>query len=97
MFGPPDSEPGLVIRATVSSRCECQTRLFAELDGDCHVVRGWALTPSSHHPEPAPALSLGVDDGEFQVGWFCPFCIRNVLRSYSEPSLLWWSELNQTT
>jgi hypothetical protein len=40
-------------------------------------------------------LSLGVDEGEFRVGWFCPFCTRNVLRSYSEPPLLWWSELNQ--
>ncbi len=95
MIGPRDSEPGFVIRATVSSRCECQTRLFAEVDGDCHVVRGWALTPSSLRPEPAPALSLGVEDGEFRVGWYCPFCARNVLRSYSEPPLLWWSELNQ--
>jgi len=86
-----------VVRATVSTRCECQARLFAELDGDCHVVRGWALPLTSHHPEPAPALSLGAAEGEFRIGWLCPFCTRNALRSFSEPPLLWWSEINQTS
>jgi hypothetical protein len=90
-----DDEPGIMTTATASSHCECQARLFAELDGNCHVVRGWALPPQSRHPEPAPALSLGGAEGEIQIGWTCPYCTRNVLRIFSEAALLWWTEISQ--
>ncbi len=68
--------------AIVSSSCECQARLSAELDEQRVVIRGWARDPRRGKEELAPANSLGSGKPHFDVGWACPFCTRNVLRSF---------------
>ncbi len=95
MTDPPEAKPKLVTRATVSSPCECQARLFAELDPTCRVARGWAVPAQGGSPEPAPALSFDAGRNEFSVGWVCPFCTRNVLRAMSESALHWSMEINE--
>jgi len=73
--------------ATVRSRCECQSTLGALLDERKCVVKGWARERDSDVDVMAPAHSIGRDKDVFQVGWFCPFCIRNTLRSFEMSGL----------
>lgn len=75
--------------ATIQSRCECQASLFAELDENRFVRRGWAKDTRRRKEEPSPAHSIGADDTHFEVGWHCPFCIRNVLRAFEASGLAW--------
>ena len=72
---------------TVHSRCECQVRLSAELDEQRVALRGWA-TDARKQELPAPANSIGTERERFDVGWACPFCTRNVLRSFTGSALV---------
>lgn len=71
--------------AIVESVCECQARLFAQLDEQRRVVRGWARQRGREHA--APANAMRPDQESFNVGWACPFCTRNTLRAFSAASL----------
>jgi len=72
----------LVKLSTIQSACECQAKLGAELDERRLVVRGWARDHRSGRVEVAPAHTIGAEKSPFQVGWQCPFCTRNQLRSF---------------
>ena len=73
--------------ATVHSRCECQVHLSAELDEQRVALRGWAIDARKQQL-PAPANSIGAERERFDVGWACPFCTRNTLRSFTGSSLV---------
>jgi hypothetical protein len=75
--------------ATIHSRCECQAALVAELDEHKYVLRGWAVDRTRKQERLAPAQSIGAQRDRFDVSWFCPFCIRNTLRSFSTSGLAW--------
>ncbi len=75
--------------ALVLSRCECQATLGAELDEKGVVVHGFARDLRRHRELAAPASVMHSSQGRFDVGWFCPFCIRNTLRSFDASSLLY--------
>lgn len=65
---------------SISSRCECQATLSATLDEKRHVIRGKA---SRHGASlQAAAHSIHADNDRFDVGWLCPFCNRNTLRTF---------------
>jgi len=72
--------------ATVHSRCECQAHLFAELDEQSVALRGWAIDARKRQL-PAPANTIGAERERFDVGWACPFCTRNTLRSFTASAL----------
>ncbi|MEZ4298663.1 MAG: hypothetical protein R3B70_27175 [Polyangiaceae bacterium] len=65
---------------SISSRCECQATLSATLDEKHHVVRGSASLRGVR--ETAAAHSIGANGERFDVGWLCPFCNRNTLRTF---------------
>ncbi|MDX2054048.1 MAG: hypothetical protein SFV15_16730 [Polyangiaceae bacterium] len=73
--------------ATIRSVCECQARLLADVDvgglasAGRAVVRGQTLG--------APVNALNSEDEYFDVGWLCPFCGRNTLRSFYRGALAW--------
>ncbi|HET7543281.1 MAG TPA: hypothetical protein VFK05_25585 [Polyangiaceae bacterium] len=73
--------------ATVHSRCECQAHLCAELDEQRVALRGWA-TDGRKRQLPAPANTIGADRERFDVGWACPVCTRNTLRSFTSSALV---------
>jgi hypothetical protein len=75
--------------AKIHSYCECEAPLGAELDEGKHVLRGWAKEPGGRSVEVAPAHSIDADQAKFQVGWLCPFCVRNTLRSFDSAGLAW--------
>jgi hypothetical protein len=67
-------------RFQATSRCECQAVLTAILDEKRHVLEGWA----AHHGarDSAPAHSIHAEREHFDLGWLCPFCGRNTLRTF---------------
>ena len=69
----------------VNSRCECQASLSAQLTEQRYVVAGSALMLGRR--EPAPAHSIHPEREVFDVGWLCPFCTRNVLRTFAASAL----------
>jgi hypothetical protein len=71
----------------VHSRCECQVHLSAELDEQRVALRGWAVDARKLEL-PAPASSIGAERERFDVGWSCPFCTRNTLRSFTASALV---------
>ncbi len=73
--------------ARVHSRCECQAHLSAELDEQRVALRGWAVDARKLQL-PAPANSIGAERERFDVGWACPFCTRNTLRSFTGSALV---------
>jgi hypothetical protein len=73
--------------ATVESVCECQAKLVAVLDEQRHVVRGFARFRGRELP--APANALGSKSERFDVGFLCPFCTRNTLRSFHGSTLVY--------
>jgi hypothetical protein len=73
--------------AKVQSRCECQAYLSAELDEQRVTLRGWAVDARKQRL-PAPANSIGAERERFDVGWACPFCTRNTLRSFTGSALV---------
>jgi hypothetical protein len=73
--------------ARVHSRCECQVYLSAELDEQRVALRGWAVDARKLEL-PAPANTIGPERERFDVGWACPFCTRNTLRSFTRSALV---------
>jgi hypothetical protein len=67
-------------RFVVSTRCECQATLSAELDEHRYVLGGWAAR--SGVKEKAPAHSINPSLERFDIGWACTFCGRNTLRTF---------------
>ena len=67
-------------RYFISSRCECQATLSATLDEQRHVLSGWANRRGVK--EIAPAHSINAHLERFDVGWLCPYCGRNTLRTF---------------
>jgi hypothetical protein len=74
-------------QTAIRSVCECQARLTATLDENRHVLEGWATDGDAR--ELAPAHTIHADEPRFDVGWLCPFCGRNTLRSFSADALSW--------
>jgi hypothetical protein len=70
----------------VHSKCECQVSLCAELDEARVVLRGWAIDARKVELS-APANAIGAERERFDVGWACPFCTRNTLRSFTASAL----------
>jgi hypothetical protein len=54
--------------------------LVATLDGKHDVVEGQAHRLGV--TEKAPAHSISPESDRFDVGWLCPFCGRNTLRTF---------------
>ena len=77
--------------AQVSSACECQAALFADLDENRFVLHGWAKDMRRKRQAVAPAHAIHTETQRFQIAWFCPFCIRNTLRSFDATGLAWRS------
>lgn len=72
--------------AIVSSVCECQARLGAELDEDHNVVHGWSRDVRGR-TENSPCTRASNDGNRFHLAWLCPFCGRNTLRSFDVQAL----------
>ncbi|MCA9631428.1 MAG: hypothetical protein KC766_27410 [Myxococcales bacterium] len=75
--------------AQIQSSCECQAKLFADLDETRCVLRGWAKDMRRKQESTAPAHAIHADQEKFQVGWLCPFCNRNTLRAFDASGLSW--------
>ncbi len=73
-------------RYIVSTRCECQAILSAELDEHRYALAGWAYRGGAK--EPAPAHSINPSYDRFDIGWLCSFCGRNTLRSFYAGALV---------
>ncbi|MFO0761800.1 MAG: hypothetical protein U0359_35495 [Byssovorax sp.] len=69
----------------VETRCECQARLSAVLDDKHQVIEGKARSGSDR--ETAPAHSINPRSDRFDLGWLCPFCGRNTLRTFDAGGL----------
>ena len=70
---------------TASSRCECQASLNAELTEDRLAIHGTAFLLGQR--EIAPAHSIEAQDDVFDIAWLCPFCGRNVMRTFAASAL----------
>jgi hypothetical protein len=77
--------------AVVQSVCECEARLGAELDEQQRALRGWARQRARELS--APANTMNSQSNAFQVGWACPFCTRNTLRSFDSSALVYQEKL----
>jgi hypothetical protein len=75
--------------ATIQSVCECQAGLHAELGEQKQVLKGWATDRRRNRTVSAPAHSMHAGEANFQVGWACPLCGRNTLRSFDLGGLAW--------
>jgi hypothetical protein len=74
--------------ARVESRCECQAQLVAELDEARSVVRGFVNDRARGRELLAPANSTKkIGDRQVDVGWSCPMCTRNTLRTFNIDAL----------
>jgi hypothetical protein len=76
-------------QAIIRSVCECQAELTATLDEHRFVLEGFAVNPFDKVRESAPAHTIHAERPHFDVGWLCPFCGRNALRSFSADALAW--------
>jgi hypothetical protein len=74
--------------AKVSSVCECQSRLGAELDAERKVLRGWTRDQRGRELN-SPCTRAGSEDGRFHLVWLCAFCGRNTLRSFDAGALVY--------
>ncbi len=74
--------------AKVSSVCECQSRLYAELDENRCVLRGWVRDARGRETT-APCTGIGIEGERFDLGWLCNFCGRNTLRSFDAGALVY--------
>jgi hypothetical protein len=70
--------------APLKSRCECQAVLTALADESLRVSSGLAIKGESLL---APANRVRLDGDQFQVGWLCPHCGRNTVRSFYRGAL----------
>ena len=74
--------------ARVESRCECQAQLVAELDEAHSVVRGFVNDRARGRELAAPAnTTKNIDAKQVDVGWSCPMCTRNTLRTFNVATL----------
>lgn len=73
--------------AKVSSVCECQSRLGAELDPEHKVLRGWTRDRRGRELN-SPCTRAGDGDGVFHLVWLCAYCGRNTLRSFDAAGLV---------
>lgn len=74
--------------ARVESRCECQAQLVAELDEARAVVRGFMLDRARGRELAAPAnATKKIGEKQVEVGWSCPMCTRNTLRTFNVETL----------
>lgn len=73
--------------AKITSRCECQAHLEATLD-ERRFVLGGVATRAGGDRERAPAHTVGAGHARFDVGFRCPFCGRNALRSFDAAGLV---------
>ena len=78
-------------KAKITSACECQARLIAELNEHKLVISGFARDIRRKQTLPAPAHSIGAHQEIFDVAWACPFCTRNTLRPFHTSGLAWVS------
>jgi hypothetical protein len=77
-------------RFQATSRCECQAVLTAILDEQRHVLEGAASHLGVKERAPAHsmhAFTTGASPPNpghehFDLGWLCPFCGRNTLRTF---------------
>jgi hypothetical protein len=72
-------------RTEATSRCECQAILTARLDDQRHVLEGAARRHGD--TQVAPAHSMHAEGDRFDIGWLCPFCGRNTLRTFDAGAL----------
>jgi rubredoxin len=76
--------------ARVESRCECQAQLVAELDESRSVVRGFVQDRERGRELAAPAnATKKIGDKQIDVGWSCPMCTRNTLRTFNAETLVY--------
>lgn len=74
--------------ARVESRCECQAQLVAELDEAHSVVRGFLNDRERGRELAAPAnATKKIGAKQVDVGWSCPMCTRNTLRTFNLEAL----------
>ncbi len=74
--------------ARVESRCECQAHLVAELNEARSVVRGFVSDSARGREIAAPAnATKKIDEKQVDVGWSCPMCTRNTLRTFNVETL----------
>lgn len=74
--------------ARVESRCECQAQLVAELDEARTVVRGFMVDRARARELAAPAnATKKIGEKQVEVGWSCPMCTRNTLRTFNVETL----------
>lgn len=73
--------------AQVQTRCECQAKLEATVSESGTVVHG-TVQKGRGDPELAPATAMGAGAEQFRVGWLCPMCGRNTLRSFYKGALV---------
>ena len=62
------------------SVCECQATLVAEVTADGQVLSGSATHRG--RGEVAPASRTRTAGSLLDIGWQCPFCGRNTLRTF---------------
>ena len=72
--------------ANVQAPCECQGRLSATLDEAGRVLSGSARRGKGDE-ENAPATAINAGQAQFRIGWLCPLCGRNTLRSFERGAL----------
>ena len=68
-----------------NSRCECQASLSARLTAERFVESGSAYRDGRRENAPAHAIHPEVE--VFDIGWLCPFCGRNVMRTFAASAL----------
>jgi hypothetical protein len=74
--------------ARVESRCECQAQLVAELNEAHSVVRGFMEDRARGRELQAPAnATKKIAEKQVDVGWSCPNCTRNTLRTFNLETL----------
>jgi hypothetical protein len=74
--------------ARVESRCECQVQLVAELNEAHSVVRGFMDDRARGREVQAPAnATKNISAKQVDVGWSCPNCMRNTLRTFNVGTL----------
>lgn len=72
--------------ATIETPCECQGRLKALVDEQGRVSHGTARLGRGD-PENAPATCMNPGAQQLRVGWLCPLCGRNTLRTFDRGAL----------
>ena len=66
----------------VQSRCECQAALSALLDERHFVLEGTAYRAGQREQAPAHSIDSQSPSDRFDIGWLCPFCGRNTMRTF---------------